>query len=91
MPADKCIRILVPLLFGGGMFCGCLLPLLLFLSLFLSFAEKGIAFCYHRFGFNRNSGVKLSGLSVGERAEAMISVSHPDFRAELARYAEEHF
>ena len=35
--------------------------------------------------------VKLSGLTVRERAEAMISVAHPDFRAELARYAEEHF
>ncbi len=35
--------------------------------------------------------VKLSGLTVRERAEAMISVAHPDFRAELASYAEEHF
>lgn len=35
--------------------------------------------------------VKLSGLSLRERAEAMISIAHPDFRAELARYAEENF
>lgn len=35
--------------------------------------------------------VKLSGLSLRERAEAMISVAHPDFRAELANYAEENF
>lgn len=35
--------------------------------------------------------VKLSGLSLRERAEAMISVAHPDFRAELISYAEEHF
>ncbi len=35
--------------------------------------------------------VKLSGLSVRERAEAMISVAHPDFREELARYAREKF
>jgi acyl-CoA hydrolase len=35
--------------------------------------------------------VKLSGLSVRERAEAMISVAHPDFRAELTKYAEENF
>ncbi|MBQ7534595.1 MAG: acetyl-CoA hydrolase [Stomatobaculum sp.] len=35
--------------------------------------------------------VKLSGLSLRERAEAMISVAHPDFRAELSKYAEENF
>ena len=35
--------------------------------------------------------VKLSGLSLRERAEAMISVAHPDFRAELTKYAEETF
>ena len=35
--------------------------------------------------------VKLSGLSVKERAAAMISVAHPDFREELARYAAENF
>ncbi|MBR4164941.1 MAG: acetyl-CoA hydrolase, partial [Lachnospiraceae bacterium] len=35
--------------------------------------------------------VKLSGLTVRERAEAMISVAHPDFREELVRYAKEHF
>lgn len=35
--------------------------------------------------------VKLSGLSVGERAKAMISIAHPDFREELSRYAAEHF
>ena len=35
--------------------------------------------------------VKLSGLSLRERAEAMISVAHPDFRAELTKYAEENF
>lgn len=34
---------------------------------------------------------KLSGLSLRERAQAMISVAHPDFREELARYAREHF
>ena len=34
---------------------------------------------------------KLSGLSLRERAEAMISIAHPDFRAELTRYADEHF
>ena len=31
--------------------------------------------------------VKLSGLSVKERALAMISVAHPDFRGELTEYA----
>ena len=35
--------------------------------------------------------VKLSGLSVRERAAAMVSVAHPDFREELAKYAQEHF
>ena len=35
--------------------------------------------------------VKLSGLSLRERAQAMISVAHPDFRQELSQYAEEHF
>jgi len=35
--------------------------------------------------------VKLSGLTVRERAEAMISVAHPQFREELSRYAEENF
>ena len=34
---------------------------------------------------------KLSGLSLRERAEAMISVAHPDFREELAKYAAENF
>lgn len=32
---------------------------------------------------------KLSGLSMRERAEAMISVAHPQFREELAQYARE--
>ena len=31
--------------------------------------------------------VKLSGLSLRERAAAMISVAHPDFRDELRNYA----
>ena len=35
--------------------------------------------------------VKLSGLTLRERAQAMISIAHPDFRQELARYADEHF
>ena len=35
--------------------------------------------------------VKLSGLSLRERAAAMISVAHPDFREELAQYAKETF
>ena len=35
--------------------------------------------------------VKLSGLSLLERAQAMISVAHPDFREELTRYAQENF
>lgn len=34
---------------------------------------------------------KLSGLSLRERAEAMISVAHPAFREELALYAKETF
>ena len=34
---------------------------------------------------------KLSGLSLRERATAMISVAHPDFREGLARYAAENF
>jgi acyl-CoA hydrolase len=34
---------------------------------------------------------KLAGLSLGERAKAMISVAHPQFREELERYAQEHF
>ena len=35
--------------------------------------------------------VKLSGLTLRERAEAMISVAHPQFREELTKYAEENF
>lgn len=35
--------------------------------------------------------VKLSGLTVKERAQAMISIAHPDFREELAKYAAETF
>lgn len=35
--------------------------------------------------------VKLSGLPLMERAQAMISIAHPDFREELARYAQEAF
>lgn len=34
--------------------------------------------------------VKLSGLSLQERAEAMISIAHPMFREELTQYAKEH-
>ena len=34
---------------------------------------------------------KLSGLSLRERAEAMIAIAHPDFREELAQYARETF
>lgn len=34
---------------------------------------------------------KLSGLSLRERAEAMISIAHPDFRQELTAYANENF
>ena len=33
--------------------------------------------------------VKLSGLSLRQRAQAMISIAHPDFREELSRYAKE--
>ena len=33
----------------------------------------------------------LSGLSLGERAAAMASIAHPDFREELLRYARENF
>ena len=32
----------------------------------------------------------LKGLSIGERAQAMISLAHPDFREELERQAHEH-
>ena len=35
--------------------------------------------------------VNLSGLSLRERAEAMISVAHPDFRKELSKYVAENF
>ena len=35
--------------------------------------------------------VKLSGLSVRERMEAMISIAHPDFREELTAYMEKCF
>ncbi len=35
--------------------------------------------------------VKLLGLTLRERAEAMISIAHPDFRPELTAYAQEHF
>lgn len=34
---------------------------------------------------------KLSGLSLRERAEAMIEIAHPSFREELSRYAGETF
>ena len=34
---------------------------------------------------------KLSGLSLRERAEAMIQIAHPQFREELAQYAKETF
>ena len=35
--------------------------------------------------------VKLSGLSLRERAQAMISIAHPAFHAELEQYAKETF
>ena len=35
--------------------------------------------------------VKLSGLTLRERAQAMISIAHPDFWDELAEYAQENF
>lgn len=34
---------------------------------------------------------KLSGRTLRERAEAMVAIAHPDFRGELAKYAEENF
>ena len=34
---------------------------------------------------------KLSGLTLRERAEAMIAIAHPDFRGELTQYAQENF
>ena len=34
---------------------------------------------------------KLTGLTLKERADAMIAIAHPDFREELRRYAEENF
>jgi acyl-CoA hydrolase len=34
--------------------------------------------------------VNLKGKSVPERAQAMISIAHPDFREELAREARQH-
>lgn len=34
---------------------------------------------------------KLSGLSLRERAQAMIDIAHPDFREELTAYAEANF
>lgn len=34
---------------------------------------------------------KLSGLSLRERAQAMIAIAHPDFREELRQYAKETF
>lgn len=34
--------------------------------------------------------VNLNGKSVPERARAMISLAHPDFREELERQAHEH-
>ena len=35
--------------------------------------------------------VRLSGLPLPERAKAMASIAHPDFREELLRYASENF
>ena len=35
--------------------------------------------------------VMRSGLSLRERAEAMISAAHPDFREDLSKYAAETF
>ena len=35
--------------------------------------------------------IKHSGLSLRERAEAMISIAHPDFREELSQYAQKTF
>ena len=35
--------------------------------------------------------VCLSGKTLRERAEAMASIAHPDFREELLRYAAENF
>ena len=35
--------------------------------------------------------VRLAGKSLRERARAMASIAHPDFREELERYASEHF
>ena len=34
---------------------------------------------------------KLTGLSLRERAAAMIKIAHPDFRQELTQYADENF
>lgn len=34
---------------------------------------------------------KLSGKTLRERAEAMVAISHPDFRDELLQYAQDNF
>ena len=34
--------------------------------------------------------VNLKGKSVAERAQALISIAHPDFREDLERQAHEH-
>jgi acyl-CoA hydrolase len=48
-------------------------------------ARSDIMYVVTEFGM-----VNLKGKSVAERAQAMISIAHPDFREELAREAREH-
>ena len=40
---------------------------------------------------HRSLDLTLSGKTLRERAEAMASIAHPDFREELMKYAQENF
>jgi hypothetical protein len=46
---------------------------------------------FHRLYCNRVWSVRLRGLSIRERAKALINIAHPDFREELEKAAKNLF
>ena len=53
--------------------------------------DRGRSFQLDREDEDETGIANLAGLTLKERAQAMISIAHPEFREELAKYARETF